>query len=291
MIAASLDAARALLAGRALTPPDKDSPDPLAALLYDRWFHGTTGEARAYPEAAAYRAVALAARPFEPGWSLVAVLEGAPGAIHARRGTTSREVPPLFWAPVAADRLRPAAGDALLLSPWRSAEQGGFWHLWPPVWPARPPRQLSRWYFRIAKGAEPGFAATLAAAAPLDRAWAVKLLCGEHLAGRRDTAVLYAPIAGAAWLDALLAALAPCLAPGEGPPFTEAVAPGICRADDPGTGQSFGQHCCALLAAAARARPEALADPQAWRAAAAARFAAEGLSFDRPWQRQGSGRG
>lgn len=287
MTAAALEAARALLAGCDLAP-GADGADPLTALLYDRWFHAMTGAVRNYPEAAAYAAIALAARPFEPDWIAEAPVEGVPGAIRARRGATLREAPPLFWVGAARDSLRPMHGEPLLLSPWRCAEQGGFWHLWSPVWPARPARRITRWYFRLAAEAEPGFVALLAAHAPLDRAFACKLLCGAHQDGRRDTAVLYAPVERAAWLATLFAALAPCLESGDGPPFTEVLAPGIASADDPGNTQSFGQHRCSLLASAARQRPEALSDAAAWRASVTARFEAEGLSLDQPWRRGGA---
>lgn len=277
MTEAALEQARALLA-------TADPAEDTTALLYDRWFHATTETTRTWPGPDAYTALALAARPFEPGW----VSEDASselGVIRARRGIKLCEAPPLSWAPADPTRLRPAPGEALLISPWRCAAQGGFWHLWSPVWPARPPRRLTRWYFQVAPEAEPAFVALLAGQAPLERAFAAKLLTGTHRMGRRDTAVLYAPAQGAAWLDMLLSTLAPCLVDLASPPFTEVLAQGISRADDPGDGQSFGQHRCALLAAVAQADRAALGDAAAWRAAVAKRFAAAGLSLDHPWRR------
>jgi len=283
-IAEALEAARALLAAARPFEPLPAEGDPLAALLYDRWFHATTGARRHYPAPSAYRAVALAARPFEPGWTIEAALPSAAGAVRLRRDGAARDVPPLAWSPVAAPRLSPAPGEAALAAPLRDGPQGGFWHLWSPVWPERPPIGLRRWYLQVADGAELGAAATLAARAPAERAWAAKLLAGEHLAGRRDTAVFYAPLQGAPWLAALFEALAPQLADRAGPPFTEPLSPGIARAEDPGRGLSFGQHRCGLLAAAARARPEALEDAAAWREAVSRHFAEQGLDLASPWK-------
>ena len=280
----ALERARALLAGARPLPPVTAEGDPLARLLYERWFHATTGATRHYPAASAYRAVALAARPFEPGWTIEAPVAGAIGAVRLRRGEAVREVPPLAWAPEAPRRLAARAGEAALAAALHDGPQGGFWHLWSPVWPARPPARLSRWYLQLAEGAELAAAATLAATAPPARAWAAKLLADQHLAGRRDVCVFYAPLAADAWLDALFDALRPLCRDAPAPPLTERVAPGIARAEDPGGGLSFGQHRSGLLAAAARARPEALDDALAWRDSVADRFGEAGLSLASPWR-------
>jgi len=282
-IAAALEAARALLAAARPFAQAQDGTDPLASLLYDRWFHETTGERRRYPAPSAYRAMALAAQAFEPGWTIEGPCPGAPGAARLRRGDTLRDAPPLPWAPVGAPRVAPRPGQAALAATLRDGPQGGFWHLWSPVWPDRSPRGLSRWYLQVASGSELAAAATLAAHAPAERAWAAKLLAGEHRAGRRDVAVFYAPVRSASWLAALFEALAPRLEDRAGPPFTEPLAPGIARADDPVGGMSFGQSRCALLAAAARARPEALGDAALWREAVARAFAEQGLDLATPW--------
>jgi hypothetical protein len=284
MSADAVEAARLVLAGALPFAEPGPDGDPLARLLYDRWFHATTGARRRYPEPSAYRAIALAARPFEPGWTVEAPLPGAAGAVRLRRGGRVREAPPLAWAPAEAPRIAPAPGAAALAAPLRDGPQGGFWHLWSPVWPARQPRGLRRWYLQVADGGEAGVAAMLAAHAPAERAWAAKLLSGEHLTGRRDVAVFYAPIESDGWLETLFDTLAPQLSDRPGPPFTEPLRPGIARAEDPGGGLSFGQHRCQLLAAAARGRPEALGSPAAWRDAVARRFVAEGLRLDAPWR-------
>jgi hypothetical protein len=257
--------------------------EPLARLLYERWFHATTGARQRYPAAWAYRAVALGARPFEAGWTIEAPLPGATGAVRLRRGSSVRDVPPLAWAPEAPPKIALEVGDAALAAPLRDGPEGGFWHIWSPVWPKRTPRRLSRWYLQVAEGAELGAAFALAAQAPIDRAWAAKLLAGDHLSGRRDVAVFYAPLRGDGWIAALFESLAPHLEDRPGPPFTEPVGRGISRADDPGGGLSFGQHCCRLLASAALECPESLTDPGAWRAAVARRFAESGVSLERPW--------
>lgn len=284
MSAEAVEAARRVLADAAIAGGGEGDANPLAGLLYERWFHATTGARRRYPDASAYRAVALGARPFEPGWTVEAPLPGAAGAVRLRRGTTVRDVPPLAWAPEAPPRIAPAPGDAALVAPLRDGPEGGFWHIWSPVWPNRAPRGLSRWYLQVAEGAELGAAFALAAAAPIDRAWAAKFLAGDHLSGRRDVAVLYATLRDDRWIDALLEELTPHLEDRPGPPFTEPVGPGISRADDPGGGLSFGQHRCRLLASAALDSPQSLGDPAAWHAAVARRFAESGLTLDQPWR-------
>lgn len=274
----AIEAARRLLAEALPLPEPGPDADPLAGLLYERWFHATTGARRRYPDPSAYRAVALEARPFEAGWTVEAIIPGAVGAVRLRRGDTLREAPPLAWAPETPPRISPSVGDAARAAPLRDGPQGGFWHLWSPMWPKRTPRRLWRWYLQVAEGAELAAAAVVAAHAPARRAWASKLLAGEHLAGRRDVAVLYAPVAEEAWLAALFDALAPQLDDRPGPPFTLPVRDGVSRAEDPGGGVSFGQRLCGLIAAAARGAPEALDDPEAWRETVARRFAEAGLT-------------
>jgi len=279
-----VEAARRVLAeGLPFAEPGPEN-DPMAQLLYERWFHAATGARRRYPEAYVYRAIALAARPFEPGWMVESPLPGAARATRLRRDGRVREAPPLAWAPAGATRIAPEPGAAALVAPLRDGPQGGFWHLWSPVWPARPARALRRWYLQVAAGGEIAVVATLAAHAPAERASAAKLLSGDHLAGRRDTAVFYAPIEGEAWLAALFESISPHLCNDPPPPFTAPVRPGLARAEDPGGGLSFGQHRCRLLAAAARDQPEAVASKTAWRQAVARQFAAQGLSLDAPWR-------
>ena len=68
---------------------------------------------------------------------------------------------------------------------------------------------------------------------------------------RCDAAVLYLPVGAFERLRAMLADVAVTMAPRlrpRTPAFTLALAPGVGLAESPATGESFGEHCCRLLA-------------------------------------------
>jgi hypothetical protein len=71
------------------------------------------------------------------------------------------------------------------------------------------------------------------------------------------------------------------------PPFALAVGAGLAIAEDPGTGESFGQHRCRLVAEAVAdaAMAPAANDLEAVTAAVVARFGAEGIDPARPHAR------
>jgi hypothetical protein len=103
---------------------------------------------------------------------------------------------------------------------------------------------------------------------------------------RRDAGVLYTPRRGLATVAALLpklhGAVAAHLRPGA-PALTKPLAEGLAVADDPPDGDSFGLHRCGLLADGAIAAFERGATGAERLGVVEARFAAAGVSFERPY--------
>lgn len=257
----------------------------LADVLYARWYHAASTAHRQCPDLAAYRTAYALGAGLAPGWRVVALRPDAgPGAIVAEAGGEQRLVQPADYAPADPRRLGVAPGDAVLVTPRVDDVTAGFWHVWSPAWREAPPERMLRVYFQVAAGRETAFVARVPAHAPPGVAWSMKILTGTHSAGRADAAVLYLDRdhgVRAGWVADLVGAVAPLLERGA-PPLTEAIADGVAWAEDPGGGVSFGQHRSSLLAAAAHARPAALASASSWRRAAAAAFAQEGLDLARP---------
>jgi type III HopA1-like effector protein len=101
----------------------------------------------------------------------------------------------------------------------------------------------------------------------------------ELLVARADAA------AAIAVLRPLLRTLGPPRRSGDAPAFARPLAPGLALAEEPGTGEPFGEHRCRLLAEAIVA---AVADRRDGLAAVIERFAADGISFDAPYLQPGS---
>jgi hypothetical protein len=74
------------------------------------------------------------------------------------------------------------------------------------------------------------------------------------------------------------------------PSLTKRLAPGISVADEPGTGESFGQNRCRLIAEAlVHAHQRGVRGLDARLAAVAGRFAQDGISLDRPYAATSAG--
>ena len=102
---------------------------------------------------------------------------------------------------------------------------------------------------------------------------ALKVGAAAHLLGRPDAAVLYAGVEDAAALTPLLRLCAGELQDSLAariPPLTLELSRGLAVAEDPGDGQSFGQHRCGLLVRAARSHDHGADDDTLLRAARAA---------------------
>jgi hypothetical protein len=261
------------------------SSGALADLLYTRWYHDVSEATRAYPDLAGYRLAYAAGAGFERGWRVAALRPDAgPGAILAERPGEQRLALATEYVPAEAGRLHVEPGDDILVQARVDEVNNGFWHLWSRAWRKSPPPGLIRVYFQVASGCEIAFVNHVAAHAPPEVAWSMKILAGRHAVGRRDGAVMYVDRdegTRAHWLAHLIAGVGPLIADGA-PPFTSRLRAGVAWADDPGEGVSFGEHRCRLLAAAACSQPSALANARAWRLAAARAFARAGLELDKP---------
>ena len=116
----------------------------------------------------------------------------------------------------------------------------------------------------------------------------MKLPSDRSSYGRLDAAVLYVHKRWfqicAICLEPIYRELANRLMPGT-PLFAKPLAPGLGLAEDPGSGESFGMHRCRLLAEGVlRAQQNAGPPLEEVRR----RFAADGISLERPWLNAGS---
>jgi hypothetical protein len=227
---------------------------PDAALLYQRWFHEETGQVAGWPSRSAYHAAILDPRRFERGWMVVAPVAGLAGGVMVQRGGRQRVVAPPEMLPENPHALAPGRGHTLRVDPVASGEADGFWHAWSAAWQVRPPERYVRLYCRVSPARAPAWAARLVRVLPRRSAWAFKLLCGRHEAGRRDTALLYVPARtplASGWLADAVAEAARLAEPGAPAPFLIPVETGVAWAPDPADGRSFGQALCDCVIAAA----------------------------------------
>lgn len=241
----ALEAARVLLAGAG-----DDGVD-----LYRRWYHELTMRLVSWPNAAAYRAAVADPTRLESGWVVIAPAEAGVGSVLVGRDGRQRSVAPPELVPEAAHLLAPAPGHYLMIDPLMNAESGGFWHVWSAGWQMDEPPVIERLYFRLRPERSLKFARRLVKSLPPRRAWATKILTGEHDAGRRDDALLYVPTgatASASWVNGAIDAVAE-LCDGTLPPFVRTLRRGVGWAPDPGNGASFGEAICAAVASSAAA--------------------------------------
>lgn len=109
---------------------------------------------------------------------------------------------------------------------------------------------------------------------------------------RSDSCVLYVPrrylFTALSLISPVLNRLRNHLRPTT-PMFTRPLIPGVGFGDDPGTGESFGQHRMRLIARALCQTPSTAATtPAQKRQSVAEEFAAHGLSLERPWLSPGA---
>jgi hypothetical protein len=226
---------------------------------------------------------------WEDGW---VVQQPAPdGTVVAWKHGRTRSVPPGQYLSLDGPGAAPRAGTAIRLFVPRESRtvQPGFYYAFGEV-PAEPGTGAGplRFYWNVA--AE-GAADLLRAATSLLNRWQVpfqlKTLDRPGLYGRRDGSVLFVdrrfyPLAGRL-AEAVSRQVAAQL--DDDPPlFTRRLAPGLAFAEDPGTGESFGQLRCRLVAEAVWAaweRGETAAEAR--RRELDRCFREAGLSPQRPW--------
>lgn len=224
-----------------------------AGLLYSNWFHRQTDETCLWPSAAAYAAAALDTERFEPGWQVVALVDGAAGAVVAQRGGQERTVAPPQAAPEEARGLWCRKGTALCVDRLAYGEANGFWHVWSSGWQSKAPEQLQRFYVNVSPPHALNFMASVMTETGQQAVWATKVLCGLHKAGRRDRVLVYLPLDigfDPLWTENIKN-LTKDICDDDLPPFVRPVATGVGWAPDPGGGVSFGQALCSAISSAA----------------------------------------
>lgn len=189
---------------------------------------------------------------WDRGWTLY---QTAPdGRLHVQKGDLYRTVA-AAQAGLPPGR-PPQPGDRIDLPMPRESltAQPGYYHAFGET-PASAAEEgdLARLYFNVAAEQAPALLNLLTLG--MNRyfiPFQLKCPSAPALYDRVDTLVLYPPRRFLPLvLDVLAEAvpvLAPLLRPGE-PLFTQRLLPGLGGADDPGTGESFGQSRCRLLAA------------------------------------------
>lgn len=240
----------------------------LAEHLYAAWYlglgvdgpHGSPGPRSPVSENLldALRAADAATGRWEDGWSVAAVSsKGRVGVVREGRRRVLHRVDVL---PVAGPCLPPVPGAAVRVTARRDhADPGGFWFTFAGDWDeTRPPVGVVRYYWNAPTPALPALVGAVTSALQgAGAAYGFKAV-SIPAAARPDSAVLYLRRADAAALRPVLMAVhrqVGGLLDERTPPLALRLRPGLAVADDPETGESFGQHRCRLVAAGlARAR-------------------------------------
>lgn len=225
-----------------------DSLEALSDYLYAHWFHASHPHLlQRFPTAAEF--LAHCGPAFVLRHATLLRIDAGALEVQPERGPALRLPFGLAHPCPPQAPLRP--GCVLRARLLAQAEQGGFWHLWSRPWLESSPARILRCYFAVQPGHEARFARLLAQHAPADAVWYSKFLCGTHPGGRRDSALLYLPLAPTPdWVDMLTEAAAPMLR--EQPlRLCRRRARGVYCAVDPDNGLSFGQHVAHAVARAA----------------------------------------
>lgn len=281
--------------------------EDLAGALYRRWYLGG-GEVHRPPMAVgvptpaqinlldALRAAHVDTGRWAEGWRVRSV--SSRGRVLAAAGADrERVLHRVDVLPTARPCLPPRAGDSVRVTARRDFldDEGGFWFAVGGEWDesALPP-DLVRVYWHLARAGAPAFVHHLTRA--LDAGGvphSLKVACADPPLDRPDGAVLYvearhadaALAASARTRPAVAAHLRPAV-----PRLALELAPGVGVAEEPGTGESFGQHRCSLVAGALAGPSSAHRSLEESAAAVLAAFASAGIDPARPHLRPGSAR-
>jgi len=281
-------------------PAGEDAPleNALTAVLYmlayTAVYRGGPADApgaRVTPDAG-FTARLAAANPtttrWEPGWRVFGLLAG--GAVSVNKGEVSMAAQPGQYAFAPGAGRLPAVGDVVeLLAPRESlvVQPGMYYAFGDTLGSDYDFAAISRLYFNVPAQNAPWLLRTLGAL--LNRHQVpYRMKCSVDPAhfGRTDGFVLYV---ARRFVPVILRLIAPLageierhLQPGT-PLFSKPLLRGMGAADDPGTGESFGQSRCRLVAAGAiDAWRAGAAEVDARREAVASRFRRAGLSLDAP---------
>ena len=289
----------AAVLGRAVTLAADTRPanaEDLANLLYARWYAAPTGPPQHVdptwpPMAGLLREGHDATLAWQPavvirvGAGGVVVVRDASGSPRALiRGAYTHE------AGSAAAGLAPQVGEHLrVIARSGAVVTEGWWRTWGGGWdPRSAPGGVTRVYLSPDVNRLPSLAGAVTALLEhMGSPWMVKAGVSAATLDRPDGFVIYFRDADAdALLDPIARRTVGLVRRLPGPPMTSSVADGVAWAQDPGDGRSFGEHRCALVAAAL-----VPADPMADPLDAIARaFAAAGVDPGAPHLR-GTGTG
>lgn len=224
---------------------------------------------------------------WEPGWRVFS--RDLDGSVHASKGDRAMRLPPGRYAAVGTPR-SPAVGDSV--ERWRDrsslTHQAGYYYAFGEAPPSDYDlARIGRLYF---DGDAESAAWLLGELAPLLNRFGIpfwfKCPVDPAAFDRLDASVLYVARRHVPSLIGLLAPLASDFSRrlrGGVPLWTVPLFAGVGGADDPGTGESFGQSRCALFAAGlVDAWARGHQDPASRAGAVAARFRAAGLAAAQP---------
>jgi hypothetical protein len=295
--------ARVVVAGEAidLAGSPADARAGLSGLLYRRLYCRPGANARA--QALDSRALRIFVERlseanggrgcWEPGWDVQAIEPD--GALIVRRAGEALAV----WAPL--ESFRPTAGDGGVGTTGRLRIGKELREMLPGFYMALGDADaagdgadgpLARFYWHLTADAAPAWIAAITRCLN-NRAipFRAKVLSDPGSYTRADAGVLYV---GRAHLPEALAAIPEVHRAvarglrGATPMFTKRLTRGLGYADDPGGGQSFGQHRCDLVAEALLGLgTDRGTDRRAVAAAIAARFVEAGLDVRFPWLNAG----
>ncbi len=235
------------------------------------------------------RAAHAGSEVWERGW--VAEEVGPAAQVVARRGEERRTLERCEHVALARPGLSPSPGDNLLAPARRdSLDSHGWWCTHSPDWRLEAPAEaLVRFYWNIGPGDVAALVRALSAlligaATP----WMLKCAVDRRAHARADAVVLYLPPDAVEelrdGLDRIAAALDDRFR-GGAPPLTLRARRGLAVCDDPGTGESFGQHRSRLIAEGVlRARSRGAANhADTALDAVAERLREEGVPVERPY--------
>lgn len=281
-----LDALAAFIRHHPSLPPD---PAELAEVLYQGWYlaiappeppAGTPAPAE-LDLASALDAAHAGSLVFEPGW--VAERVSSVGRVEAVHGERRRIVRPGEYVDLDRPGRLPEPTDRLRLVKPLSWIEGGFWVTRSMSWLDGSSGPLTRLYVNVRlAGAATAVALLTAALEDAATPYALKVSTQLRDVQRADALVLYVPRGRFADLHGALERVVSSLADrGElapaTPRLTARLRPGVGAADGDGTGSSFGQERCTILAHALAVRREPID------ALYVAALGAEGLDPSRPY--------
>jgi HopA1 effector protein family len=277
----------------------------LAEVLYGEWYLGShVLDGRADPLDSVdlnlpdvLRAAHVDAGRWERDWTVEGV--SSRGRVAVTRNGRRRVLARVDVLPVARVCLPPRPGDVVRVAVRRDDldETGAFWFTYGGDWDESDlPVGLVRVYWHVRRRTTPDLVRVLTATlGRTDCSYALKVAVEDRQVERPDRAVLYlagddaaaaAPLIRRAHTELTEALLAPV------PRLTLRLGRGLAMADDPGTGESFGQHRCRLVAdALTAARGDGSANAEERAARALERLSAAGVDPARPYLRPGSSGG